>query len=122
MEKPTTTRTIMKARISSCLAPIIFLTTISLAEAPAAAKIYRLGYLGGATGMDDREMRLRRALRELGYTEGANLTIEWRFANGSESRLPQLAAELVRLNPELIVTHGTEPARALKNATATIPI
>ena len=72
--------------------------------------------------MDDREMRLRQALRELGYTEGGNLIIEWRFAKRSESRLPQLAAELVRLNPDLIVTHGTQPARALKITTATIPI
>lgn len=118
MQTPITTRT----RISSCLLSIILLTIIYLAEARAGAKIYRLGYLGGAAGMDDREMRLRQALRELGYTEGGNLIIEWRFAKRSESRLPQLAAELVRLNPDLIVTHGTQPARALKITTATIPI
>jgi putative tryptophan/tyrosine transport system substrate-binding protein len=93
---------------------------------PAAAqqqtKIYRIGYLGGGLGMEDREKTLRQGLQKLGYIEGQNIVIEWRFAKGSEDRLPELAAELVRLKPDVIVTTGTQPARALKNSTTTIPI
>ena len=65
---------------------------------------------------------MRQGLRELGYIEGRNIVIEWRFAKGSENRLPELAAELVRLKPDVMVTTGTQPARALKDSTTTIPI
>jgi putative ABC transport system substrate-binding protein len=61
-------------------------------------------------------------LRELGYVEGKNLTVEWRFADGNNDRLPDLAAELVRLNPDLIIASGTPAARAMQKATSTIPI
>jgi len=60
-------------------------------------------------------------MRELGYVEGKNLAIEWRYAEGKHERLPGLAAELMRLKPSVIVTHGT-PAEALKHATSTIPV
>ena len=61
-------------------------------------------------------------LRELGYVEGRNLAVEWRFADGNNDRLPDLAAELVRLNPDLIIASGTPAARAMQKATSTIPI
>jgi putative ABC transport system substrate-binding protein len=84
--------------------------------------VHRLAYLGGATGIDYREQTLRRRLKELGYIKGQNLIIEWRFGKGDENRLPHLAAELVRLKPEILITTGTQAARALKNSTTTIPI
>ncbi len=64
----------------------------------------------------------RQRLRELGYVEGQNITIEYRYFEGKVERLPDLAAELVRLNCDVIVTQGTEAAEAAKNATKTIPV
>jgi ABC-type uncharacterized transport system substrate-binding protein len=91
-------------------------------DAQQRARIYRIGYLSGEGGIDEREEAIRHGLRELGYIEGQNLVIEWRFAKGDADRLPELAAELVGLKPDLLVTGGTQPARALKDSTATIPI
>jgi putative ABC transport system substrate-binding protein len=65
---------------------------------------------------------LRAGLRDLGYVEGQNLVIEFRWAEGNYQRLPELAAELVRLKPDVIVTHGTPGTLAAKRATTTIPI
>ena len=64
----------------------------------------------------------RQGLRELGYVEGKNIVIEWRFAEGKLDRLPALAAELVRLKVDVIVTGGSTATRAAKEATITIPI
>ena len=61
-------------------------------------------------------------LRELGYVEGRDFTVEWRFADGNNERLPDLAAELMRLQPDLIMASGTPAARAMQKATSTIPI
>jgi putative ABC transport system substrate-binding protein len=65
---------------------------------------------------------LRQGLRELGYVEGQNIVIEYRSADGHVERFPSLAAELVRLNVDLILTRGTPAVLAAKNATATIPV
>ena len=64
----------------------------------------------------------RQGLRELGYVEGKNIVIEWRYAEGKFDRLPALAAELVRLKVDVIVTAGPTATRAAKEATSTIPI
>lgn len=64
----------------------------------------------------------RRGLRDLGYVEGKNIVIEWRFAEDNRDHLPALASELVRLQVEIIVTGGALPTQAAKNATSTIPI
>ena len=64
----------------------------------------------------------RQGLRELGYVEGKNIVIEWRYAEGKPDRLRELAAELVRLKVDVIVTAGPAPTRSAKQATATIPI
>ena len=64
----------------------------------------------------------RQGLRELGYVEGKNIVIEWRYAEGKLDRLPALAAELVRLKVDIIVTAGAPATRAAKEATVTIPI
>ena len=84
----------------------------------------RLGFLSAGAGQDDRE-RLAvfwEGLRELGYIEKKNIFIEHRFAEGKLERLPELAAELARLNVNIIVTAGNEAVQAVKNATRTIPI
>ena len=94
------------------------------ARAQQARKVYRIGILETVpasqnTGNLDA---LLRGLRELGYVEGQNLSIEYSSADGIAERFPELAWELVRLNVDLIVTRGTPAAQAAKNASATKPI
>ena len=103
------------------LGALLFALGSSVA-AQQRARIYRIGYLSGEGGIDEREEAIRQGLRELGYIDGQNLLIEWRFAKGDAARLPELAAELVGLKPDVLVTGGTTPARALKDSTTTIPI
>jgi putative ABC transport system substrate-binding protein len=93
------------------------------AQTPAAG-MHRIGFLGlsSAAALGNRLDALRTGLRELGYVEGKNLAIEYRFAEGTYERLPELAAELVRLKVDVIVTHAAPGTRAAKQATATIPI
>jgi ABC-type uncharacterized transport system substrate-binding protein len=94
------------------------------AEAQSAEKMYRIGYLGNASALAQakRVESLRDALRDLGYVEGRNIVIEFRWAEGRHERLPDLAAELVRLKVDVLVTAGTPGALAAKQATTTIPI
>jgi putative tryptophan/tyrosine transport system substrate-binding protein len=104
--------------------------TLSLALAPLAAegqptqRVYRIGFLGQTSPSDysSQIAALRQGLRDAGYQEGANLVIEYRWAEGRLGRVPSLATDLVRLKVDLIVTHGTAGSRAAKQATATIPI
>jgi putative tryptophan/tyrosine transport system substrate-binding protein len=95
---------------------------------PAAAqqptKVPRIGFLG-ATYPSTNAARIeafRQGLRELGYVEGKNIVIEYRWAEGKTERLPDLAAELVRLKVDIIVTAGPAVTRPVKEATSTIPI
>ncbi|TMA91467.1 MAG: hypothetical protein E6J74_22090 [Deltaproteobacteria bacterium] len=92
------------------------------AEAQQPTKIPRIGYLGGATSNAARIEAFRQGLRELGYMEGKNLVIDWRYAEGKPDRERAIAAELVRLKVDVIVTVGSTATRAAKEATATIPI
>ncbi len=93
------------------------------AQAQQPTTIPRIGYLGGATGSGEARIEaLRQGLRELGYVEGKNIVIEWRYAEGKPDRERALAAELVRLKVEVIVTVGSTATRAAKEATSTIPI
>jgi putative ABC transport system substrate-binding protein len=94
------------------------------ASAQPAAKVPRIGYLTGATpeGQSARIDAFRQGLRELGYVEGKNIIIEYRYAEEKLDRLPALAAELVRLKVDVIVTGGSGNTRAAKEATTTIPI
>jgi putative ABC transport system substrate-binding protein len=87
-------------------------------------KVPRIGILGAASasGFANRVAEFRAALRDLGYVEGTNIIIEFRWAAGNYARLPELAAELIRSNVDLIVTHGTPGSLAAKQATATLPI
>src|SRR6185503_4151688 len=94
-----------------------------LAGAQPAGGSPRVGFLFyGSPGPSPEIDAFRRGLRDHGYVEGQNITVEYRFAGGRVGQLPQLAAELARLNPEVIVTPGTPASLAAKNATKTIPI
>jgi len=90
------------------------------AEAQQAGKVYRIGYLlEGPPGQTSPQGRaLEETLRELGYVEGRNLVVERRFAAFQYDRLPDLAAELVRLKPDVILTGGNPSIAALKQATS----
>ena len=94
------------------------------ARAQPSGKIYRIGFLGVMSyGEYSRHFdALRTGLRQLGYEEGKNIVIEYRWAEGRYDRLPELAAELVKLNVDVLVAHSTPGARAAKQATSTIPI
>jgi putative tryptophan/tyrosine transport system substrate-binding protein len=93
-------------------------------SAQPTGRIRRIGFLGTGTavGMDGWIEAFRGGLRELGYVEGRNLSIEYRWADGQYERAPELATELARLKVEVLVTHGTPGTLAAKAATTTIPI
>jgi putative ABC transport system substrate-binding protein len=105
--------------------------TIALLVAPLAAgaqpagKVYRIGILGDRAA-DANEIRLwqtfRAGLAERGWNDGVNIRIEYRWAEGDAARLPELAADLVRLKPDLLATRGSLFTGALKAATSSIPI
>jgi putative ABC transport system substrate-binding protein len=94
------------------------------ARAQQASKVPRMGFLGAisASGYVSQVEALRAGLRELGYVEGKNIVIEFRWAEGKYDRLPELAAELASLKVDVLVTHGTPGTIAAKRATTTIPI
>jgi putative tryptophan/tyrosine transport system substrate-binding protein len=99
------------------------LTAPLAAEAQAVGKIPRLGVLMNLYSPDaDPPQALRQGLRDLGYVEGQNLVIDWRYQLGRADRLPTLAAELVRLKPDVIVADATGAVRAAMQMTSTIPI
>ncbi len=94
------------------------------AEAQQAAKVPHIGWLGGPTreSADAFVREFQRGLKDLGWVEGQNIVIEWRFGGGRAEQLPDLAAELVRLRVDLIVAPSTPTIFAAKNATKAIPI
>jgi putative tryptophan/tyrosine transport system substrate-binding protein len=102
----------------------VFLTTALPAMAQQTTKIPRIGYLtaGSLSAQSARIKAFRQGLSELGYVEGKNIVIEWRSAERKLDRLPALAAELVRLRVDVIVTAGPIPTRSAKEATVTLPI
>src|SRR5437773_12357360 len=108
----------------SILLGVLLLAFAGLTEAQQPKKVARICYLGNAvSGRQAIYIKMfRERLRELGYVEGQNITIEYRDFEGKVERLPDLAAELVRLNCDVIVTQGNEAAEAAKNATKTIPV
>jgi putative ABC transport system substrate-binding protein len=101
-----------------------FLTTASLAEAQQAGKIFRIGFLDGGTAAGAAVLvkAFLHELSKLGWIDGKNITIEYRFAERKNDRLPELAAELVRLKVDLIVATGAPEALAAKKATTNISI
>jgi len=113
-------------RIIPFLALIILfgLTSFQRASAQQPTAAPRIAYVVGSTrsAMIARTDAFRQGLRELGYVEGENIIVEWRFADGKFDRLPAIAAELVRLKVKVIVSAGPAVTRPLKQATSAIPI
>jgi putative ABC transport system substrate-binding protein len=93
-------------------------------RAQQATKTARIGFLGADTqsGVESRLERFRAGLRDLGYVEGDNVLIDFRWAEGNYARLAEFAGELVRLKVDLLVTYGTPGTLAAKQATTTVPI
>ena len=94
------------------------------ADAQQTGKIFRIGFLDNSTASGSAVLleAFRQELSKLGWIEGKNITIEYRFAEQKLERLPELAADLVRLKVDLIVAHGGPTPLAAKRATSTIPI
>jgi putative tryptophan/tyrosine transport system substrate-binding protein len=114
-----------RAAVPSILVAVVLLALGVIAEAQQPTKVPRIGYLSNADAATDsaRAEGIRLALRDLGYIEGQNIAIEYRYAEGKVDRAPELAAELVRLKVDIIVVaSGDQWIRAAKNATKTIPI
>jgi putative tryptophan/tyrosine transport system substrate-binding protein len=115
-----------RAAVPSILIGVTLLAVAVIAEAQQAKKVPRIGYLISGSPSSTREIgeveAFRQGLRELGYVEGQNIAIEYRYAEGVDERLLNLATELVQLNVDLIFVSGTIGTQAAKNATQTIPI
>ena len=108
-----------------CLALGAMLSALSFSvEAQQSKKVPRIGFQSAASpsAIAARTEAFRQGLRELGYVEGKNIVIEWRYAEGKLDRLDEFAAEFVRLKVDVIVTAAPSSTRAVKKATATIPI
>jgi putative ABC transport system substrate-binding protein len=107
------------------LLPTVVLLTVS-SEAQQPAKVSRIGFLTPFSASDPRNAlglgAFRQELRDLGYVEGKNIVIEYRYANGKSERLPELAEELVRLKIDIFVVANDRTARAAQKSNATIPI
>jgi putative ABC transport system substrate-binding protein len=103
---------------------IMLFALCASADAQQPKKVHRIGflYVSSPSAMANWTEAFRQGLRELGYVEGKNIIIEWRSAEDKADRLPGLAAELVRLNVDVIVTGGSTSTGAAKEATGTIPI
>src|SRR5437867_9873401 len=114
----------MRGKIFVWLLAAAWLTTATPAKVQQPKKVARIGFLSALspTVVSDRVEAFRQGLRELGYVEGKNIIIDWRYAQGKTERLPDLAAELVRLIVDVIVTGGAAVNRFAKEATHTIPI
>src|SRR5262245_27360076 len=113
----------MNTKMIAWLVAAALLSIVSMAKAQPK-KVPRIGYLTSTDPATEsiRFEPFRAALRELGYIEGQNIAIEYRYAEGKAERFSELAAELVRLKVDIILTGGDRPIRAVKNATKTIPI
>ena len=107
--------------ISTLFSAALILVSLHVAEAQTQATTSRIGVLYLGAPNVNVDVFIQR-LRELGHIEGKNITIEYRFAQGKEDRLPDLATELVGLKMDAIFTAGTPAIFALKRATKTIPI
>jgi putative ABC transport system substrate-binding protein len=113
----------MKRRHALCIgAPLLAWPALALAQ----ARKYRVGFLGTGQRDESAERNLvgpfRQALLALGYTEGRNLEIHYRWAEGKPDRLPGLVAELLKLDPDVLVTVANRPALVAKSATSTVPV
>jgi len=117
-------RPFRKPALASILFAGALLAVAVTAKAQQPKKVPRIGVISqGSLSSDARSIKaFREGLRGLGYVEGQNITIEYRYAEGVDERFPILADELVQLKVNVIVAHNTPATRAAKNATQTIPI
>jgi putative ABC transport system substrate-binding protein len=118
------TKKILVWLLATFLLAIIVLAAVSPVDAQSAGKLYRIGVLDPNTAaiFAPRTNALRQGLRGLGYVEGENFVIEFRHADGKVERLPELAAELVRLKVNVIIASSSPAAMAARDATKEIPI
>jgi len=114
----------MRRKILSVLLATLFLATASLADAQQTGKVVRIGFLDPSTASGSAVLvdAFRQELSKLGWIEGKNISVDYRFAEGKRERLPELAVDLVRLKVNLIVVTGMQSALAAKKATTNIPI
>ena len=114
----------MRKKIIGFALSTMLLALCGLADAQQAKKVPRIGCLFTPSASASVSLReaFREGLRQLGYVEGQNIVVEWRYADGRDERLPDLAAELARLKVDVIVTHSTPAIRAVEHATKIIPI
>ena len=114
----------MKKKITFLTLCAMLFALCSSAEAQQTGKVFRIGFLDSSTASGSAVLvdAFQQELSKLGWIEGKNLTIEYRFAEQKPERLPELAADLVRLKVDLIVVTAETPALAAKKATTTIPI
>ena len=114
----------MKAKILVYALPALFLVTIHLGEAQQLGKVYRMGYLSAGSDYSNVPPieAFRQGLRDLGYLEGKNMMIEYRYMKGNQDLIPGLVAELVQLKVDVLVSGVHTAIRAAKQATKTIPI
>jgi putative tryptophan/tyrosine transport system substrate-binding protein len=112
----------MTHRAIGLLVTLSILAALLAAHAQSVAKTPRIGILNPAFDPHPPLEALRQGLHDLGYVEGDNIVLEYRFADGRFERLPELAAELVRLKVEVILAVGVPAVRAAQHATGTIPI
>ena len=113
-----------KKIICFALSAMLFALCVSAGAQQPTAKVKRIGIMAAGSVASDRNRieAFRQGLRDLGYVEGKDIVIEYRYAEGKPDRLPGLAAELVRLNSDVIVVSGGTSTRAAMNATQRVPI
>jgi len=111
----------MKKTIVGFALTAMFFALCFSVKAQQTGKVYRVGYLTPRTEMGRNEKAFRNHMHKLGYVDGKHLIIDWRFASG-DTLFPKLAADLVRLNVDIIVGQGAGATEAAKKATNTIPI
>ncbi|MGE5306112.1 MAG: ABC transporter substrate-binding protein, partial [Alphaproteobacteria bacterium] len=114
----------MKKKIAMLALCAVLVALRFTAKAQEPPKIWKIGVLVSTSPSSNRarDEALRQGLRDLGYVEGQNIVMEYKYAEGKIDRLPQLARELIQQKPDVIVVGGTSVAVAAKNATRTIPI
>jgi putative ABC transport system substrate-binding protein len=115
-------RSIENLKFSVALAAVAVLVSSSVAQAQPGKKVPKIGYLSVRSAPSEREEAFKQGLRELGWVDGENISIEYRWAKEKPELLPELAADLVRLKVNLIVAPFTAAVEAAKKATSTIPI
>jgi len=113
-----------KAAFLSILVVVVQLAVVAIAEAQEGKKVPRIGFLGNSTAALEANLvgHFREGLRDIGYIEGKNILIEYRWAEGKYERFPELIGELIHLKVEIIVTAGTPASLAVKKATTLIPL